>query len=72
MSASCSHPMGTPTPITMADGVAQRLAITGYALRHSPDERMGMGVRLMWLRTFDRNGGQIPPADWRTRIRVAD
>lgn len=66
LTPSCPHPMGRPLAITMTDGTEQKIAVTGYANQHSPTG--GIGVRHMWMRTFDREGGKIPPAGWRTNI----
>lgn len=63
-SPSCPHPLDTALAVTMAATLDEKLVITGYAIRHAP--MAGTGVREMWLRTFDRHGGKIPPADWRT------
>jgi hypothetical protein len=67
LAPSCPHPMGEAVPITHARSTAEKLAITGYALRHAPAEPTGPSPHT-WLRAFDRNGGKIPAADWRTRI----
>ena len=66
-SPSMAHPLGDAASISHVHIIDNKLAITAYAMRHAPTESSDRGKQLMWLRTFDRNGGQIPPSDWRSR-----
>ena len=61
---SCPHPLHEAKAVSEAACLTETLAITGYALRHAPDEAGTQNYA--WWRSFDRCGGKIPPADWRT------
>jgi hypothetical protein len=63
-------PEGTRT-IAECESVLDRLILGQYSADHSPNGTLhGDGVRRMYLRMFDRNGGEPLPQGWRSMRSV--